>query len=177
MLPAAACRHERNFWISLYSLTAWVVLLIVHRVRCGWEAGSVQGGSCNAAATVQARLLGARCSTAAHQRLADSSSTALGLLVPDANSPHPPPCVPESPFPIGCPCSPRLQVNREKHELRGHLLALQGRGEEAASEVTFMGRAAEVEMSRVGKAAAEGPLGASVAALVPAAGGAGKKEL
>lgn len=61
----------------------------------------------------------------------------------------------------------RLQVNREKHELRGRLLALQGRGDEAASEVGFIGRHAEAEMCRVGKAAAAGPLGASVAALVP----------
>jgi hypothetical protein len=83
------CRHERNFWISLYALSAWLVLLVVHR------------------------------------------------------------------------------VNREKHELRGRLLALQGRGDEAASEVGFMGRHAEAEMCRVGKAAAAGPLGASVAALVP----------
>lgn len=67
------------------------------------------------------------------------------------------------------------QVNREKHELRGQLLALQGRGDEAAREVGFMGRSAEAEMCRMGKAAAEGPLGASVTALVPPSGGSGSQ--
>lgn len=77
---------------------------------------------------------------------------------------------------LGRACWP-LQANRDKHELRGRLLALQGRGDEAASEVGFMGRQAEAEMCRVGKAAAEGPLGASVAALVPdAAAGGGEKQ-
>ncbi|KAL4853877.1 5'-adenylylsulfate reductase 3 [Chlorella vulgaris] len=97
LLLSQKFRHERNFWISLYSLTAWVVLLVVHR------------------------------------------------------------------------------VNREKHELRGQLLALQGRGDEAAREVGFMGRSAEAEMCRMGKAAAEGPLGASVTALVPPSGGSGSQ--
>lgn len=38
------------------------------------------------------------------------------------------------------------QVNKEKHELRGQLLALQGRPSEAAGEVSFLGQAHAEEM-------------------------------
>ena len=59
------------------------------------------------------------------------------------------------------------QVNREKHELRGRLLALQGRGDEAASEVTFLGRRAQAEMCRQAGRAADAGLAQAAAKLRP----------
>lgn len=59
------------------------------------------------------------------------------------------------------------QVNKEKHELRGQLLALQGRAREAAAEVAFLGRRKELEMSVLGASAKGGAVAESVAALLP----------
>ena len=47
-----------------------------------------------------------------------------------------------------------MQVNKEKHELRGKLLALQGRPAEAAQEIGFLGARREQEMREMGQAAA-----------------------
>ena len=47
-----------------------------------------------------------------------------------------------------------VQVNKEKHELRGKLLALQGRPAEAAQEIGFLGPKREQEMREMGQAAA-----------------------
>ncbi len=47
-----------------------------------------------------------------------------------------------------------VQVNKEKHELRGKLLALQGRPAEAAQEIGFLGARREQEMRDMGQAAA-----------------------
>ncbi|GAB4823660.1 hypothetical protein N2152v2_010706 [Parachlorella kessleri] len=46
------------------------------------------------------------------------------------------------------------RVNKEKHELRGKLLALQGRPAEAAQEIGFLGARREQEMRDMGQAAA-----------------------
>ena len=77
-------------------------------------------------------------------------------------------CLPHSPF----------QVNKEKHELRGQLLALQGRPTEAVQEASFLGAERELEMrERLGRPAA-GPGAGGKADAGEAAGPAGgKKEL
>jgi hypothetical protein len=59
------------------------------------------------------------------------------------------------------------QVNKEKHELRGQLLALQGRGHEAAAEVALLGRRKEAELAALGASAKGGAVAESVAALLP----------
>lgn len=73
-----------------------------------------------------------------------------------------------------------MQVNKEKHELRGQLLASQGRGAEAAQEVAFVGRQAEAEMCRISReaqAAGKGPLAQGLhAGLAAQPAGAGEAE-
>ena len=84
-------------------------------------------------------------------------------LPPPSNPPTHPPAHP----------TPPTQVSREKHELRGRLLALQGRGEEAASEVTFLGRQAEAEMCRQAGRASLAGVAAKLRPLPPADAPAG----
>lgn len=56
------------------------------------------------------------------------------------------------------------QVNRDKHVLRGKLLALQGQGKAAAEEVAFLGQATADGMEAAGRQAAQatGPSPATV---------------
>jgi hypothetical protein len=85
-------------------------------------------------------------------------------------------------------CACAAQVNKEKHELRGRLLALQGKATEAAQEVGFLGAQREQEMRDMGRRAAAAAAqqagsgaapGSGTTGLIPAAAQAAelKKEM
>lgn len=79
-----------------------------------------------------------------------------GFPPPAGAEPRPLPFV--TPVPDGAstprPCT--TQVNRDKHVLRGKLLALQGQGKAAAEEVAFLGQATADGMEAAGRRAAQG---------------------
>lgn len=68
-------------------------------------------------------------------------------------------------------------MNKVKHELHGQVLALQGKGSEAAQEVEFMGRRKQQEMCTLGAQASKAQQQAGgVAVVTPAGVGAEEKK-
>lgn len=149
MLLARQYRAERNFWLSVFTISSWSALWVIYQVGgCVFLGGvEILGVWCAAA---KDSLLPSLCLEPIKKLLRRSCWQLNARLTQSHALQH-----------HHALSSDPAQVNREKHVLRGKLLALQGKGGAAADEISFLGAKKEDEMRQAAKdvAAATKPPG------------------